>query len=387
VASDRREPVYLDLAGLDRLLGLLASRGTLIGPHERDGAIMHDPIEGVEDLPEGLGDEQGPGRYRLRRVGGRTRFGYAVGPDSWKRHLHPPRAPLWSARRTAEAMTIETPEHSCPPMVLFGVRPCELAAIAVQDRVLLGGSVADPVYRARRSAVFVVVAQCTAPSDSCFCASMGTGPRSATGFDLALTELGTDEPGYVVEAASPAGAEVLAALGARDADAAERARALAATEEAASRQARSLPTDGLPEALAAARGDHERWSDVGERCLTCTNCTLVCPTCFCTTTVDVSDLGGEQAGRDRVWDSCFGLEFSHLASGPVRTSAAARYRHWITHKLSTWHDQFAESGCVGCGRCTTWCPVGIDFVAEATAARAAHLDVGVAHVDVRGVER
>ena len=136
---------------------------------------------------------------------------------------------------------------------------------------------------------------------------------------------------------------------------------------------RHLPTDGLRDLLyASAESPH--WDDVAERCLACTNCTAVCPTCFCTSVEDVSDLSGDVDERHRVWDSCFSMEYSRLHGGAVRTSTGARYRQWVTHKLASWTDQFGMSGCVGCGRCITWCPAAIDLTAEVGALRdeAAH---------------
>ena len=96
---------------------------------------------------------------------------------------------------------------------------------------------------------------------------------------------------------------------------------------------------------------------------------MVCPTCFCTTVEDHSDLAGETAERVRSWDSCFTLDFSYVHGGSVRTETQSRYRQWMTHKLASWIDQFGTSGCVGCGRCITWCPVGIDITEEAAAIR------------------
>jgi sulfhydrogenase subunit beta (sulfur reductase) len=119
--------------------------------------------------------------------------------------------------------------------------------------------------------------------------------------------------------------------------------------------------------LLARHLEHPRWDDVAQRCLSCTNCTMVCPTCFCTTVEDVTDLADEQTERIRKWDSCFTLDFSYVSGGSIRTSPKSRYRQWMTHKLSTWFDQFGTSGCVGCGRCITWCPVGIDITEEVCA--------------------
>ena len=95
----------------------------------------------------------------------------------------------------------------------------------------------------------------------------------------------------------------------------------------------------------------------------------MCPTCFCTTTEDVASLDAAEASRSRRWDTCFSLDFSYMGGRPQRASVTGRYRHWLTHKLSTWIDQFGESGCVGCGRCIVWCPVGIDLTEEVAAIR------------------
>ena len=116
--------------------------------------------------------------------------------------------------------------------------------------------------------------------------------------------------------------------------------------------------------------EHPQWDKVAGRCLSCANCTMACPTCFCSTVEDVSDLTGKHAERWRKWDSCFSLEFSYIHGGHVRQSTKGRYRQWMTHKLASWQDQFGTSGCVGCGRCITWCPVGIDITEEVKAIRA-----------------
>ncbi|NJL33712.1 MAG: sulfite reductase subunit A, partial [Chloroflexaceae bacterium] len=116
--------------------------------------------------------------------------------------------------------------------------------------------------------------------------------------------------------------------------------------------------------------EHKRWEQVAERCLSCANCTMVCPTCFCSTVEDTTALDGSHAERWRKWDSCFTVDFSFIHGGTVRRETRTRYRQWMTHKLAAWIDQFGTSGCVGCGRCIVWCPVGIDITAEIAAMRA-----------------
>jgi ferredoxin len=363
--------VVLDEPGLDGLIECLRGEGyEVLGPRVRDGVIAYEPVASVADLPRGFGDEQEGGRYRLRERGDGALFGYAAAPQSWKRHLHPPLVTLWRARKGDRGFELTPVSNEPPPRAFLGVRPCELAAIAVQDRVLLEGAHVDPAYEARRKAAFLVVVQCGHPAATCFCASMGTGPRAEAGFDLALTEI-LDDLGhrFLVEVGTERGARLLGELPTRHASEADLAAADRQGRAAAHGMGRALETTGLRD-LLYRHYESPHWDEVAKRCLTCGNCTMVCPTCFCVSVEDTGDLAGLEAERRRRWDSCFGLEFSYVHGGSVRTSASARYRQWITHKLATWQDQFGVSGCVGCGRCITWCPVGIDITEEVKALEA-----------------
>jgi len=370
----------LDLAGLQALIDALRERGyTVLGPVVRDGAVAPSPVTSVDELPRGWGDEQESAFYRLRRRGDDALFGFASGAQSWKPVLFPARQLLWQGRRTDDGFTVEeSPDagsrYGRPPYALLGVRSCDLHAIGIHDRVLLDRAGADAHYAAARQEAFVVAVACSDPAGTCFCLSMRTGPRPASGFDLCLTEIGTAANGHrlLVEVGSDRGDEILAALPVElvaVADEAHRAAAARVTEVAAARMGRELDTDGLRDVLYAG-AESPRWDDVAARCLACTNCTLVCPTCFCTSVDDESDLTGDTASRVRSWDSCFTGDFSHLHGGSVRASVRSRYRQWATHKLASWIDQFGTSGCVGCGRCITWCPAAIDITAEAAAVRA-----------------
>jgi sulfhydrogenase subunit beta (sulfur reductase) len=366
------EAAVVESDELGVLLAALRSDGyRVLGPTVRDGSIVHGELGDLGDLPRGWTDEQGPGTYRLLRRDDDALFGYAVGPSSAKRELFPPRQRLWTAASDGDAtFHITEAEHPPTRIAFVGVRACELAAIAVQDQVFLQGRYEDEVYAANRTDVLLVAVECGSPAGTCFCASMGTGPEVGAGADLVLTELLGDHHRFLVRAGSEAGAALLAGLDHRpatDVDLAARDEVLAATRANMGRQ---LETEGLHD-LLLGNLEHPRWDEVAGRCLACTNCTLVCPTCFCSTVEDTTDLTGEHAYRDRRWDSCFGLEFSHAGPASVRSSTKARYRQWMTHKLATWIDQFGTSGCVGCGRCITWCPVGIDLTEEAAAIRRA----------------
>jgi sulfhydrogenase subunit beta (sulfur reductase) len=358
--------------GLDALIGALAHRGyRVLGPTLRDGAIVYDDIAGVSSLPAGWTDRQEAGRYRLERREDSALFGYTVGPHSWKRYLHPPIQTLWKAQKSEDGFKIVPPEPPNEKFAFVGVRSCEIHAIAIQDKVFQEGPYVDVGYAARRRDAFIVAVNCGQAGGTCFCVSMKTGPKAEKGYDLALTELiDGAKRDYFVEAGSAAGAELLQQLPKRDASRADIAAAAAAVERAAGQMGRSLDTQGIKEVLQS-NPKHPRWKEVAQRCLTCANCTMVCPTCFCTTVDDHSDLTGASAERVRKWDSCFTMDFSYIHGGAVRQSGSSRYRQWITHKLASWYDQFGSSGCVGCGRCITWCPVGIDITEEAAAIRTA----------------
>ncbi len=352
--------------GLGELLGMLRAGGyDIIGPSVRDGAIVLGPIEGLQDLPAGMTDEQAPGSYRLRERGDGALFGYAVGPHSYKRELLAPTLRLFRVRRSKDDMTFETEPATVRKRVLLGVRACELAAMSVQDRVLLGGPFADADYAQRRRDVLVIAVQCSEAGGTCFCVSMGTGPAVRAGFDLALTELEGPHR-FVVDVGSEAGRDWLSKIARREASPEECAQADAVVARTAGSMGRELETRDIGKRLTEAF-EHPRWDAVADRCLGCANCTMVCPTCFCTTTEDRMGIDGESAERVRRWDSCFTIPFTHMPGGSVRTSLRSRYRQWLTHKLATWIEQFGTSGCVGCGRCITWCPVGIDLTEEAAA--------------------
>ena len=362
----------IDVDGLQALIGALATRGyKVLGPTVRDGAIVYDEIEGVADLPAGWTDGQDAGRYRLERREDDALFGFAHGPQSWKRYLHPPMQTLWTAKRNGDGLKIVPPDPPTQKFAFIGARSCELHAIAIQDKVFQDGPFVDTAYAARRRGAFIVAVNCAEAGGTCFCVSMKTGPKAETGFDLALTEiLSENSHTFLIEAGSEPGAELLAQLPKRPATSDDLTAAKAVVERTASRMGRSLQTEGI-KALLQNNPNHPRWEDAAKRCLSCGNCTMVCPTCFCTTVDDHSDLTGASATRVRKWDSCFTLDFSYIHGGAVRQSGSARYRQWMTHKLASWYDQFGTSGCVGCGRSITWCPTGIDITEEAAAMRRA----------------
>ncbi len=355
----------IEADALDALIVELDRRGyRVLAPVLERGALTIAPVSGAADLPRGLRDEQAPGHYRLVQGGASDYFGYTLAAAGWKQLFLPSRARLWAGRSEAGGVRFEADLSEPPRSALIGVRACDLAAIAVQDRVFLDGPVQDANYRRRRAECFVVGVNCATPADTCFCGSMGCGPKASAGYDLALTELTAPDHRFLVECATSEGESVLAVLPSRPCRPEDSRAAESAWRAAQAGLTRTMPAgirDELKQSYASPR-----WEEIAERCLACGNCTLVCPTCFCTAVEDTTDLAGGFA-RSRRWDSCFTAEHSYIHGGSVHASTASRYRQWMTHKLSTWWDQFGTSGCTGCGRCIAWCPAAIDITAEAHA--------------------
>ncbi len=369
----------LEPSDLGALIAELQGRGfRVVGPTRRGDAIVTGEIRSVSDLPRGVGDTQEPATYRLTDRDDGAFFGFAAPAQSTKPVFFPAEEVVWRGKRDHEQdghFNVERDKVDATPIALLGVRSCDLRAVQIHDQVLSARQFKDSHYTARRDGALVIAVACGDPAATCFCASMGTGPRPAAidpqtaepSYDLLLTEvLDKDHHHFVAEIGTDAGRELADAIQAAEGTTKDKARAIQITDAAATFQTRRIDRRNV-HAVLKASAESSRWEDVASRCLACTNCTMVCPTCFCTTVTDVSDLAGESAERHRVWDSCFSSNFSYIHGGPMRESTKARYRQWITHKLSSWEDQFGMLGCVGCGRCIAWCPAGIDITEEAAA--------------------
>jgi sulfhydrogenase subunit beta (sulfur reductase) len=367
---DIGDKVVFECEHLQQLLDALSKKGyRVLGPTLRDQAIVYDEVGSLKDLPGGWTDEQNGGTYRLSKRKDSALFGYVVGPHSWKRFLLEPEVRLWQAKRNEIGFKTIENKREMSKLAFLGVRSCDLHAIAVQDKIFMAGEYVEQSYKRRRDNLLVVAVNCVQAGGTCFCTSMKTGPKATFGFDLALTEiLNPDRHYFLAEVGTEIGIKVLSEVTHREATEEETKAAEDAVEKCSRHMGRTLNTTEIRE-LLYRNYENPRWEDVASRCLTCGNCTMVCPTCFCTTVEDYTDLSGQLAERRRRMDVCFTMDFSYIHGGSVRYSSKARYRQWMTHKLATWIDQFGVSGCVGCGRCITWCPVAIDITEETHAIR------------------
>ncbi len=358
--------VYMAPEALRGLLENLRESGyTLIGPKARGPAIVLETLDSMDDLPWGWQDHQSVGAYAVQKTTDRGCFQFNCGPDSWKRFLIPPVSRLFHLAFGDDDVAVTCDEPPPLAYAFVGMRACDLKALAILDRVMLGQDYPDPGYQAVRRLLFIVAVNCLTAGGTCFCSIVGGGPRADSGFDLVLDEICTpDRHGFLVEAGSRRGADMLATARTVTAAAADLQAVRRQSTMAAATMAQQMPLSLPPAADIDAWFGHPHWQTMDQRCLACGNCTLVCPTCFCHTVEEVECLGERQAARQRLWDSCFSQKFSHIHGGSIRDSIGSRYRQWLMHKLSTWPSQFGTSGCVGCGRCRTWCPAGIDIIEE-----------------------
>lgn len=350
----------------EELLQLIKGDGyKLLGPTVRNEVIIYDELDSAKDLPIGWMDEQDPGRYRLKKRQDAAYFGYNLGQHSWKQFLFPPKEKLMTARKQTNGLTImEEAKPSIEKMAFIGARACEIKAIAIQDKVFMHDRGVYSQYQQRRENLFILAVNCTRSVNTCFCPSMDAGPHVRDGHDLALTEVINEKEHYfLVAIGSPKGEALCEQLGLKDANEAQCDLAYSLVEKNKEKMVRHVDNGRMHEILAKS-WECKRWDQVSKRCINCANCTLVCPTCFCSDTQDKVSMDGDVVDRWQTWDSCFNLSHSSMHGGSVRQSPKSRYRQWLTHKFGTWWDQFGISGCVGCGRCITWCPVGIDVTEE-----------------------
>lgn len=334
-----------------------------VGPQVRDGAIVYHTLHDCSQLPKSVSEHQSPGHYEIEITNSQRYFSWANGPQAIKPYVFAPKEILWRARQINGQLQFQDLTPDPEPVAIIGVRACDIAALYIQDKHFLQEEKKDPYYLARRQQLFLVAVNCTHPAETCFCASTADGPRATYGYDIVLSEL---DDGFLVHGLSDKGLELIEKLPTSPADEAHIQAADAEISQAAQRQTRGLPSCNMKEALFDNL-EHEQWEEIAKRCLACGNCTSVCPTCFCHAEDDIPVLDGGSSEYFRQWDSCFTQGHSYIHGMTIRATTAQRFRQWLTHKLGSWHDQYGRSGCVGCGRCITWCPVGIDITEEVKA--------------------
>ena len=354
------DKVFLPRADLGLLYQALIDEGyQVVGPQQQDGAIIFDYLDDVRDLPWGAQEKVAPGSYQLVQSDEQRCFSWNTGPQAFKPFLFKPTQLLWTGQETSTGVTFKPVEPNAKPLAFLGVRSCDISALYLQDKHFMHGVYADTWYTEQRNQLCIIAVNCSQSAQTCFCVSTGDGPEASFGFDLLLDEV---DDGYLILPKGEKGNRVLARLAVQDATTIQLDQAKEQLQTA-SIQSRKMPEAETLKRLIRHLND-KQWLQIAERCLACGNCTSVCPTCFCSKQESSQELSTNEYQQVRYWDSCFSEQHSHIAGKTIRGKISQRYRQWMLHKLVTWQDQYQRSGCVGCGRCISWCPVAIDLVEE-----------------------
>ncbi len=338
----------------------------VVGPKIENSVVILSEIE-FSDIPSGYRDQQGKGTYRISKSDNSNVFSFSNGPDSFKRFLQPPSAEIFSLQKGRKGFQVRHSTYSERPIAFLGIRACDISAMKLYDRIFLEGDVKDRNYQRLRNGSLIIALNCIYPGDNCFCSSMGTGPEVKDGFDISVTEL---IDFFLIESKTLKGEKALEGLpleGVENNDIQEKNSRI---QNCRMTMKKSIRAQELPSVIYRNL-EHPRWAEIAKKDLECGNCTQVCPTCFCNSNYDYIEISSiskkhlEFSGaRMRIWDSCFSKNFARVHGGNFRPSRRARYRQWMSHKLAYTFEQFGLTGCVGCGRCITWCPAGIDITEE-----------------------
>lgn len=319
-------------AGLDDLLrGILERGARLIAPVRRDHGTVFEVVASLEEI---------------ERESGNTN----VSP---KEIFFPRCEPILEFTQEVDGPRVEGVEPDAPETVLFGIRPCDAAGMAILEEVFDWDS-RDEFFLRRREATTLLALACTDPAETCFCTAVGCGPASTDGSDLLITPTGGDA--LLAEASTEKGERLIAEFSHLfgEADGMEKK-----VPEMTHRE--DLTTIGP--ALQSAFG-REGWDEIGRGCLGCGACAHTCPTCHCFDIIDEGDLRGGR--RLKIWDTCALKVFTLHASGHnPRGTQQARFRQRVLHKFSYFPERFGRVMCVGCGRCLVHCPVGQDIYESA----------------------
>ncbi|MBR5023032.1 MAG: 4Fe-4S dicluster domain-containing protein [Oscillospiraceae bacterium] len=266
---------------------------------------------------------------------------------------------LYKVRREEGKFAIDGEAPRQTPFVVFGIRGCDVRALAVLDKVFLSDPI-DSYYAARRQMGTIVSLACGKPATSCFCKVFGVDCAEPEGdvvtwlvgdtlYWKAKTKKGeqlTEKMTSLLEKADEAAVE------------AEQAAIRAIVEKLPYSK---LSLDKWGAAAADANFDSPIWEQMYKPCLACGTCTFVCPTCQCYDIKDYSTGNGVQ--RYRCWDSCMYSDFTMMAHGNNRTSQMQRFRQRFMHKLAYFPaNNQGMFSCVGCGRCVDKCPSHLNIV-------------------------
>lgn len=329
---------------LDLFAAVLQQFGEVHAPVERDGGYAFERLERWSDA--------------------RLRYDRTILPP--KKYFLPPRETLFTY--DAEHGYRARSEDLDRTVILFGVHACDIYGINILDQVF-GGEYPDPYYRARRRNVGIIGIDCE-PDAHCFCHSM-RADFVDHGFDLFFYDIGDH---YLTLVGTALGDDMVLATGSLFEEVAEADIAEYKRRSSEKRDAFQLDVDirDLPE-IFELEYENEMWDELGEKCLSCGSCSMVCPTCYCYDVKDTVDPGSESGSRLRCWDSCLFSSHAAVAGGEnFRASRGDRIKFRFYHKQRGFVAEYGRPSCVGCGRCIVACPVGIHIAHVLSELRGVH---------------
>jgi ferredoxin len=311
--------------------------------------VVFSELSSVDELPLKVSDVQRPSYYRL--VPG---FRFRHASVSVKNYLIPPEHTLLTVSQDYNILGYGDDLNG--NVILLGIKPCDLKAINILDRIIYGK---NPIYTKRRDVIkAIIVEECLEPSENCFCSVVNSGPIVESGFDIAYARLTEDI--IIFKYGSSLGEKVLSRVGLKKADEVHIKKYLELVDRATSVMNSRVPNiKDIQKVLKERISDKGLWEELSLRCVGCGNCNYVCPTCFC---IEIEDrVEGNYSKRVGIWTGCRTYTYGLVAGMHFRRELYTRYRHFILHKFLFYPLRVGDVGCVGCGRCSTWCPTGLDL--------------------------
>ncbi len=322
----------IDSEELPNLIDAFLAEYEVIAPVKSGRSYAFEPIESFDEIE----------------------LDYPTTLTSLKKYFLPPRETLFEY--DVEAADVKDFSLNIKPRVLFGAHACDINALNNLNLVFEDTRYPDPYFEAHRASMMVIGINCS-PTSSCFCHLLDSD-EVRSGYDLFLQDLGGK---YLISIGSVEAANILeAACNPREATDEDRRAFREITRKRQEAFDPSIPDiQEIPMLMDAFHSD-PFWEELGSRCLSCTACSAVCPTCYCFDIVDTLDPDGKTGKRERVWDACTSPQFAEVAGGyNFRASGRDRVRHRMYHKLNGFNSKYGRYLCVGCGRCVRACKADI----------------------------
>ncbi len=305
---------------LPKFVKLLNKNFEVIAPVKKNGSLIFDKVSSADEIVKNyINTDYPPKNFFL--PDGETIFEYKKSNNIKIKHPGKPKK-----------------------KVIYGIRPCDVNALLKLDKILGG----EFYYRIKRENTKIIAINCTKAGENCFCTSLGDD-QLKEGFDLLLTDVGKE---FYIKIGSEWGKKLM------------KHKIFKRTENSFKKTFFECKRFFLAKDLdkkIERNFNTKIWEKHFKKCFSCTACSVVCPMCYCFDLVQVPK--SENEGKvKKFWSSCLSKEFSRVAGDFIfRDKRVNRVRQFLSHKFLYGKKHYDEFLCVGCGRCISHCPVGIDY--------------------------